>query len=162
MILDVGCGILKRGDINVDIAFETDEVMQDGIPRRIYPDILASGNCLPFKDECFETVIAFHVIEHSTTPHKFFAELVRVSKRDIFIRCPHIDGRQADMPHHISFFDEAWFEDITQVYEFGTVHITQNTDKFLYLDEETTRVLFYPYEVCVFISKEPMELVYSG
>ena len=35
---------------------------------------------LPFKNECFDFVIASHVLEHSTNPTNFLSELQRVAK----------------------------------------------------------------------------------
>jgi SAM-dependent methyltransferase len=163
MILDVGCGNIKRGDINIDLGFVTDEVLQEGKPIRIYPDMLASGDYLPFIDNCFETVIAFHVIEHSNTPLKFLKELLRVSSRDVFIRVPHKDGRIATMPYHVSLFNEQWFESAVPIFGIEHLHIECRNDQISYDKNETElETVYYPFEVCVFITKQPMELVYHG
>ena len=44
------------------------------------PSVLGLGEALPFKDKCFDFVIASHVLEHSDDPEKFLIELQRVAK----------------------------------------------------------------------------------
>jgi uncharacterized protein YbaR (Trm112 family) len=44
------------------------------------PSVLGYGECLPFKDQVFDFVIASHVLEHSSDPESFLNELQRVSK----------------------------------------------------------------------------------
>lgn len=44
------------------------------------PLVLAFGERLPFKDGCFDFVIASHVLEHSAHPEKFLLEMQRVAK----------------------------------------------------------------------------------
>ena len=44
------------------------------------PTLVAFAENLPFKDNAFDFVIASHVLEHSSEPEKFIAELLRVAK----------------------------------------------------------------------------------
>ena len=44
------------------------------------PTILGFVESLPFKDKAFDFVIASHVLEHSSEPERFLAELQRVAK----------------------------------------------------------------------------------
>jgi SAM-dependent methyltransferase len=44
------------------------------------PSVLGMGEALPFRDKCFDFVIASHVLEHSANPEIFLRELQRVSK----------------------------------------------------------------------------------
>ena len=68
MILDVGCGKRKRGDIGVDISRETQA------------DIIADAHYLPFKNEVFSKVVSVVVLEHSPCPLAFLKEIYRVLK----------------------------------------------------------------------------------
>ena len=42
--------------------------------------VLGMGEALPFRDKCFDFVIASHVLEHSANPEIFLCELQRVAK----------------------------------------------------------------------------------
>ena len=44
------------------------------------PSVLGMGEALPFRDKCFDFVIASHVLEHSAHPEIFLLELQRVAK----------------------------------------------------------------------------------
>ena len=44
------------------------------------PTVLGFVESLPFKDKAFDFVIASHVLEHSSEPERFLAELQRVAK----------------------------------------------------------------------------------
>jgi len=44
------------------------------------PSVLGMGEALPFRDKCFDFVIASHVLEHSANPEIFLRELQRVAK----------------------------------------------------------------------------------
>lgn len=44
------------------------------------PTVLGFVESLPFKDKAFDFVIASHVLEHSSQPERFLAELQRVAK----------------------------------------------------------------------------------
>jgi ubiquinone/menaquinone biosynthesis C-methylase UbiE len=68
MILDVGCGKHKRGTIGVDYSRNSDA------------DIIADAPFLPFKDEVFDEVASFKVLEHSPNPLNFLKEQTRVLK----------------------------------------------------------------------------------
>lgn len=135
MILDVGCGAEKQGDIGVDITLNSPEIMQDGRILPTQADILASGDYLPFIDNCFTCVVSHHTIEHSTTPHKFFSELLRVSENAVYVRCPHVKGRQAYMPYHVSYFNEAWFHTACLLFNIPTYSLVIHNDTIDVFDE---------------------------
>lgn len=110
MILDVGCGDEPKGDVNVDLFTETLQAnIQNKDVTKTKVDIVADGNYLPFKDNSFEKVVSYHVIEHSKTPFKFLKELVRVSKNEVELKCPHRLSWAAKAPYHVSFFNKTWF-----------------------------------------------------
>ena len=113
MILDVGCGAVHRGDINVDkyrhsyqFGRNREELLK-GVDTD--PDVLAIGEQLPFRNNIFDLVLSHHVIEHSHDPDLFLRELVRVSKDEIEIHCPSRWSNQAKLPgYHVSYIKRSW------------------------------------------------------
>jgi hypothetical protein len=80
-VLEVGSGDSPspRADILVDFALEPRERWGGKIRRDGRPLVLARGEALPFRDQSFDYVIAFHVLEHSEHPELFLSELQRVA-----------------------------------------------------------------------------------
>jgi len=107
--LDVGCGDQPRGDVNVDCYRYSKQVRPDKKIVKTCADVIADGQYLPFHDESFNKVVSFHVIEHVKNPYRFLKELVRVSKNEILIVCPHRFGKGAKMPYHKNYFTLPWF-----------------------------------------------------
>lgn len=73
MTLDIGCKNHPRGDINVDI--------------KEYPnvDCICNAEYLPFKDNSFEFVMSYYVLEHCIYPVKMILEMIRVSRDKVEI-----------------------------------------------------------------------------
>jgi 2-polyprenyl-3-methyl-5-hydroxy-6-metoxy-1,4-benzoquinol methylase len=66
MILDVGCGKNKRGDLGIDYS------------RNSSADIIADSHNLPFRNGIFDRVISITVLEHSPNPLNFLKEQSRI------------------------------------------------------------------------------------
>lgn len=75
LTLDVGCGKIKRGDIGTDYCRDSEA------------DVIADAHCLPFKNQVFDKVVSFNVLEHSPNPLDFLKEQYRVLKNTGFIYC---------------------------------------------------------------------------
>jgi len=85
MILDIGCGETKKGDIGLDV-------------RKINGvDIVGDARVLPFRDNSFDCVYSSDVIEHFShrEVRNIVGEWVRVLKRGgiIEILCPDLRAR---------------------------------------------------------------------
>lgn len=81
LVLEVGSGGSPyfRANVLIDAYLETRERhWAPFITDR--PSVLGMGEALPFKDKCFDFVIASHVLEHSQDPENFLHELQRVAK----------------------------------------------------------------------------------
>jgi len=116
MILDVGCGPLRMGDVAVDLypEYTPQAGSQHKELRKISRGeyfVVGDACSLPFRDRCFEGVFCFHVLEHLNHPFKAFKELCRVSRGFIEVEVPHRLSRYAKMPFHVSYFDGKWFRD---------------------------------------------------
>jgi SAM-dependent methyltransferase len=81
LVLEVGSGgnPYPRANVLVDAYEETQERHWDKLVHD-RPTILANGEKLPFNDKVFDFVIAAHVLEHTSYPERFLAELQRVAK----------------------------------------------------------------------------------
>jgi len=90
LILDVGCGNRKAGDVNIDIN------------RQCRPDVVCDIHFLPFIDSAFNHVLCYHVLEHrGVKPRKALKELKRVSSGFVEIQVPHwlSSGARKDKTH---------------------------------------------------------------
>jgi len=110
--LDVGCGSKPSGDVNVDFFrggwnFQEAQLLN---PRLVSNFVVADACFLPFKNECFDVAVSNHVIEHVKNPFVMLSELLRISKREVVVRCPHRRGSGGKRLYHINFMDEDWFK----------------------------------------------------
>jgi uncharacterized protein YbaR (Trm112 family)/SAM-dependent methyltransferase len=81
LVLEVGSGgnPYARANVLLDAYEETRE--RHWVPLKTdRPMVLGFVEKLPFKDKSFDFVIASHVLEHSSQPEQFLAELQRVAK----------------------------------------------------------------------------------
>ena len=95
IVLDVGCGKKKFGDINVE----------QSIAKSVHPDIICDIHYLPFRDKIFDYVYCYHVLEHKgINPDKAIIELLRVAKGWVEIQVPHWLGPYAKRDKtHVNF-----------------------------------------------------------
>jgi len=100
MILDVGCGNFKRGDIGVD-----KEALL-GVDVKLDLDAMP----LPFADNSFNLVLSHHNIEHLQHPEFVIKEMLRVSNGYVRITCPHRFSEYAKITKdHRQFLNKQWF-----------------------------------------------------
>ncbi|GGI17912.1 methyltransferase domain-containing protein [Oxalicibacterium faecigallinarum] len=81
LVLEVGSGgnPYPRANVLLDAYEHTRE--RHWVPLTSdRPTVLGFVENLPFKDKAFDFVIASHVLEHSTDPERFLAELQRVAR----------------------------------------------------------------------------------
>jgi len=74
LILDVGCGVHPKGDVNCDAR------KLCGIKNYVRCD----ANYLPFKSQAFDVVCAFNLLEHVDEPSVVIAECCRVGRKTKF------------------------------------------------------------------------------
>ncbi len=75
MILDVGCGKRKRGDIGVDYS------------RNSQADVICDAHHLPFMGAVFAEVRSYVCLEHSPNPLHFLKEQKRVLRHNGKLTC---------------------------------------------------------------------------
>lgn len=134
-VLDVGCGLHPRGDVNVDL-YLSSEHRRSGKgpqldPNNIKQFVQADGRDMPmFGDRQFHTVKCYHVIEHVPDWWVLLRELWRVTDRRLIIVCPHRSWlkfphtRRADV--HVSNFDQRTWERIVP-WVLGTMNFEVQT-----------------------------------
>jgi len=92
LILDVGCGDRGRGTVNVDLCRKTsvDLYERDNInANQTLNFVQATIYNLPFRDNIFQKVLCYHLLEHLKQPKQAIKELIRVSKYEIEIIVPY-------------------------------------------------------------------------
>jgi len=92
MILDIGCGVFPKGNVNIDLYLnETKHRVNKQIinPKSISNFIKATVYNLPFIEKTFETVCMHHVFEHLKNPKKALLEMLRVCIKEIILVVPH-------------------------------------------------------------------------
>jgi hypothetical protein len=74
VVLDVGCGQNKRGDVGIDIK------KVEGV------DVVCDAAHLPFKDKIFHKTLCYCVLEHLSNPYIALKEVYRVTNGVIIVR----------------------------------------------------------------------------
>ncbi len=113
MILDLGCGFHRWGDVGLDL---------DPIKE---PDIIGDLHHLPIRDQSFDRGFCFEVLEHIHTPLEAVREIRRVIRGDALITVPNIlsfwrfvrwmvRGRQSGSVEHISAWSPWEFKNLVE------------------------------------------------
>lgn len=136
-VLDVGCGYLPRGDVNVDLCVKPSIHRNIALNVKRIPNfVLADSQHLPFKNACFDKVPSSHVIEHVDKPMLMLQEMVRVSKRYVLVRCPHrFDPHFHRNKEHKNKFGNQWFKQAFAMLNCRVIH-NDNRPTWLGIPEE--------------------------
>lgn len=118
LVLDVGCGINPRGDINLDLYLEPIHRQGGAIDPELIQNFV-EGDALDmwmFKDREIDTVKCYHLIEHFKAPQcwDLLKELWRITDRRLLIVCPHRSWlkfpKLRRSKNHLSHFDSKVFK----------------------------------------------------
>lgn len=84
-VLDIGCRNRKLKELLPQ------EISYFGLDISTPADIVGSlDNGLPFRNNSFNVIVAFDILEHTNDIHFSFCELCRVTKRYIYITLPNM------------------------------------------------------------------------
>lgn len=147
--LEVGCGELAKGDVNVDLFPEASILHRGGKPlstHTIRNFVKADAQHLPFMNETFEEARASHVIEHVSNPELLLTEMLRVTKTLVVIRCPHRLGEKKRNPAHLYHFNIKWFADWAKK---NRVYCRGSTVDYRFWPNRLLRLIWIPYEIQV-------------
>lgn len=117
-VLDAGCGLHPRGDVNVDLYISSIHrrggAGPDLDPDKIQSFIQADIRDMPmFTDRQFHTVKCYHVIEHIEDWWVALKELWRVTDNRLIIVTPHrrwlkFPSLRRSDTHLVNFDAETW------------------------------------------------------
>lgn len=89
MILDVGCGLSPKGNVNLDVLITTHQKEKYIKFKKVENFIIGDCTNLPLRTGTFNIVYASHVLEHLIRPDLGIKEFKRVSKNKVVIRVPN-------------------------------------------------------------------------
>lgn len=103
-ILEVGAGTLwpidKEKYTILDLSSES--ILRGR--KAGFEGLIADGSNLPFKNESFDTVACYDVLEHIINPSLLICEMCRVSRNRVVIAGPNfINGRTSGMNRYLLF-----------------------------------------------------------
>lgn len=93
--LDVGCGDRPRGDVNCDLYVGKSPHFTDKshgliIPKKIPNFVRCDAHFLPFRNNSFRLIIAYHVLEHCHHPFNVLREFHRVASHKVVVEVPNL------------------------------------------------------------------------
>jgi len=103
--LNIGIGYKSQSTpipLDIDIQADYDKTLE-GI------DICCDLAHLPFRNDAFEKVYCFHVLEHIDKPIEGLKELIRVCNDTVEIEVPHRISHMAKSSGHKASFGCMWF-----------------------------------------------------
>lgn len=90
MWLDLGCGGSPRGNFNLDLFHgDSPHTVQKIDAKKINNFTLGDASILPYRDNMFVIVSAYHLIEHLLVPTDCIKEMVRVSSKYVVVVVPN-------------------------------------------------------------------------
>lgn len=122
-VLDVGCGLHPRGDVNVDLYVDSRHrrsKLGPNIDMASIQNFVQADGCdmYMFRDKQFNTVRCYHVIEHLPVPDcwRLLKELWRVTEYHLEVVCPNRYWLKFPnlrrSKNHVSNFDAAILEKV--------------------------------------------------
>jgi len=124
MRLDVGCGNAPTGDVNVDLpSFERH---RDGIKlasQKIPNFVYASSYALPFRNNSFDGVVSFHLLEHLEAPLTALREMVRVSENVVTLVVPAF-GYLGECGEHLYTWSEGSLFNLLHKAGLGDIRVS--------------------------------------
>lgn len=86
----MGCGGSPRGNYNLDLFHEVSpHTVQKIEPKKISNFTIGDASILPYRDNVFNVVSAYHLAEHILKVTDLFEEMARVSSKYVVVVVPN-------------------------------------------------------------------------
>lgn len=124
-VLDLGGNkIQKRGRFNIE---EYDlHVVYANLSTQKKPDIQASADSIPFRDNFFDAIICSELLEHVENPESVLREIFRILKPEgrVFITVPFLYRIHADPFDYGRYTDFFWIRKLQEI-GFRNINISK-------------------------------------
>lgn len=156
MKLDVGCGERPKGNVNIDLfPMATKHRSPDQtrlsppLKTKDIPNFICADAChLPLRDKTFFKVYSAHTIEHVNKPVLMIKEMLRVSKNQVVIKCPHrFSHNSTTKILHKYTFNKTWFHKTLQILKQKWYRIT--VSKWRYFPHPWIPLIRIPQEITI-------------
>jgi ubiquinone/menaquinone biosynthesis C-methylase UbiE len=133
-LLDVGCG---HGYLLKKIQEQHPHIARTGFdikePEGNEPFTYVKGNIeqLPFADNAFDVVVTSHTVEHLLNLPQCIAELVRVTRKQLFIITPCQRYYYYTLDEHVNFFTQQ--EHLTRLLPFTHFECSKLNGDWMYV-----------------------------
>jgi ubiquinone/menaquinone biosynthesis C-methylase UbiE len=133
LILDVGCGVNPRGDVNLDFKFGGDYGTQ-----RTKADVIGDVTNLNYQDDSFDIVHFNGLLHHIKDPRRAWLEIERVASKMIIGLEPNLN---LTLFHMIPYLDPT---ESVRIYRRKTIGEITRSQKFDVVIERVVRHVFPP------------------
>lgn len=167
MKLDIGCGHLPTGDVNVELFLEATNHRSDNQKEckdtpieteSVSNLVVANAEYLPFKDDSFENVYSSHTIEHINSPLRMIFEMKRVCENNgkLTLIMPFwlSDGRNKVL--HKWKFNKKNLSRLLNKANFNS-KITIEYSRFRYIPHSLVRLIYFPSELKATVTVRKMK-----
>lgn len=129
-ILDVGCGngrvlgLLQDKGFNNLYGIDVSSLFVKSAKKRGLKNVFTyDGKDLPFKDNCFDIIGSFNVLEHTQDPEGYLLDQIKKVKKKgyIIVACPNFLTAAANYPHPRIFGLKNKFKNVSRVIQRLTV-----------------------------------------
>ena len=169
-LLDIGCGSKPYRDLFNNIVeyagidfknYSNNKDFSAGTPDYFFSDEYVKTLTLPFRNESFDNVVAFQVLEHHPNPQKLICEIFRVVKNKgyILLTAPFLGGIHEEPHDYQRFTKYGLIElfkshkcEILEIKEQGALFSTISMFLNEYLDNFAAKnKLFYFISVLIYL-----------
>lgn len=157
MILDVGCGSHPRGHVNIDLFVgRTPHQNAKPINPKLIPNFIkADAECLPIKENSFETVICHHVLEHLDNPTKALLDMLRVVTKEVIFTVPHRYARKSFFKYSQSKYHKHFFSSaMTREWLWGLGLSFEDKPLYKYFPHSIFPLIRLPNEIEIKVRKK--------
>lgn len=133
-LIDIGCGsgyFLRKVSLNNPGILLSGFDIKEPSGNETYDYYIGNIEQLPFEDNSFDVVVCCHTIEHLLKLDHCIKELVRITKKQLFIVTPCQRFFYYTLDEHVNFFPYA--EKLTSILPFDTFECKKLQGDWVYM-----------------------------